>query len=256
MNLISSSTRRENVERYEVRSITNEPPTHESESLECAIGPEFYSLFKDEKDVRTIVEALVDAEVKVGNFKVEDRQRLMEDISRTIVEDRNRRGHLLIYYAVYFIVGFYFLSDNYAKGDAFASVPLLEDPISQLILNTLPLLTAFYLHMIYVERVRTGSFIHILPLAILLNVFLINQVIRNGRVTEMMRSVLIISSIAAVVVTFYLIRSLRSTYNECIQRQLNKTTNTGSLILVAIFGILLPLVLQGCTYLALPSSTS
>lgn len=254
MKMVSSSVRKDNVEQYEVRSVTNEPPSVE-ESHKCAIGPEFYTLFKDENDVRTVVEALLDAELRAGTIRPEERDGLYRSISRSIGEDGRRRVRTLMSYAVYFAVGLYFLSDNYGRGEVLNSIPVLDDRLSQLILNLVPLLTSFYLHTVYGERVRSAGFIHILPLAILLTYFLINRVLRSGVVSGPLKTTLVLSVLAAVVISFRLVRSLRITYEECSYRQLNRRVDSGLLVLIAIFGLLVPLVLQGCSYLALPSSS-
>jgi len=248
MNLITSSSRKENVNRYEVRSITNEP----DEEVECTIGPEFYPLFRDAGDTRTILEALVDAEVRIGSVKPADREKTYNEILETVTNDLKSRGRLLVYYGVYFVVGLFFLIDNYVRGDALISIPGLEDKLSQLILNILPLLTSYYLHLTYNERVRGGGFIHLLPLAILVSYFTINRVIRSGVAGTFNKTLLVGAAATILVVAFYLIMSFRNTYERCSALQTGVRVNSSWLILIAMFGIVIPTVLQGCSYLSIP----
>jgi hypothetical protein len=253
INLITSASRKENVDRYEVRSITNEPQESavDKEEAGCTIGPEYYPLFKDDEDVRTLAEALVDAEVRIGNVKTEMRDQMYETIVKTVKEDMMSRGRLLVFYGVYFAVGLFFLIDNYARGTTLASVPVLEDRLSQLVLNTVPLLASFYLHMAYEERVRTGKFLHILPLAILISYFVMNMILRAGRVSGVSKTVLVVLALTVLIISFYLVMSLRTTYVRCSARQTGGGVNSSWLVVVAMFGVILPTVLQGFSYLSI-----
>lgn len=216
-------------ESYEVRSVGRE--SEAMESNECAIGPEFYGLFRNEEDVRTVAEALVDAEVHLGKLTKEDRSKVVKQIEETIKGDLRGRSMILYSYASYFVLGGFLLYQLAGNSRVTDEASFLENTFSQLVLGILPLITSFYLHNIYGERVRKSQLLHLLPISILLS-----YVLRDT-------SLFLLTTALTIVLTIYVISKFRTTYVTCSMHQLNRQLDSRPVVLIAIFGIVVPSVL-------------
>jgi len=238
-------------DRYEVRSIETEYRAKEEiqkESDECAIGPEYHGLFRNEQDIRTVAEALVDVEINIGNLSSEQRLSALEDIEKTIKGDIGRRSTILMTYAVYFVVAGIVLIYNYQNSNVASGIPFLEDKVLQLVFGLVPLIFTFYLHNLYGERVRSGTIIHLLPISILATLIIYLRCLQDGFVSNGHRMVLMATSLISLALVFYLIFKLRTTYEMCSKHQLNRKLDSSQLVLIAIFGIMIPLIIQFLTY--------
>jgi len=247
--LISELPKQE--ERYEVRSIEmdyKQQQQEEEESEECALGPEYHGLFRNEQDIRTVAEALVDAEINIGKLPVEQRLKALENIEKTIKGDIGRRSTILMSYAVYFVIAGIILVYNYQNSNVASGIPFLEDKVLQLVFGIVPLIFTFFLHNIYGERVRSGVIIHLLPISILVTLGLYARCIQDGYVSNGHGRMLMLTSLISVALVIYLIFKLRTTYEMCSRYQLNRRLNGSQLVLIAVFGVMIPLIVQFATY--------
>ena len=242
-------------DRYEVRSIETDyrgggggGNDSQKEDDECALGPEFHGLFRNEQDIRTVAEALVDAEINIGNLPIDQRRKAMEDIEKTIKGDIGRRSNILMSYAVYFVIAGFVLIYNYQNSSVANGIPLLEDKVVQLVFGLAPLIFTFYLHNVYGERVRSGTIIHLLPISILATLIIYLRCLQDGFVSNGHRLSLILASLVSLAIVFYLIFKLRTTYEMCSKHQLNRKLDSSQLVLIAVFGVMFPLVVQFLTY--------
>lgn len=240
---VSSKTLEEK-ERYQVRSISSYEDIVKVENPECAIGPEYHGVFNDSNDIRTMAEALADLEEKFGGImSMEERRRIVVDIEKTIKTDIGRRSQILLSNAVYFIISIYFLIHNIQNGTITTSVPVIENKLMFTILNIIPLLSSFYLHQIYGDRVRSGAVFHLIPLGIVASFAILTWMNTDGAVKDSTRNLYSLSLTIAGAVTFFLIFKLRTTYEICSKQQLGGKLDSSRYVVTAIVGILLPLIL-------------
>lgn len=249
-NLISSSVKRES-NKYEVRSISNIP-----EPNECAIGPEFHGLFENEQDTRSLLEALVDAEVKLGNVNKNEKGRILKDIGEVIKDDITRRRYLLLIYVVYFIVSGFLLSYNYQNFVNVEDLGLFNDRNILLALYLVPLLTIFFLHNKFGERVRTGNIFHVIPLALIGLYILQMRIYQDGVVTSGHRLVQILVGLVAIVLSVYLLMRFRTIFENCSAYQLNHRIDSTVYLVVGTLGLLAPLLILSGVYLTLINTSN
>ena len=243
--LVTSQTLEEK-ERYQVRSISSyeELASVKTENPECAIGPEYHGLFNDSGDIRTLAEALADLEEKVGGItSKEERQRIIKDVEQSIKMDIGRRSQILLTNAVYFIIAMYLLIYNHQNGSITTSLPVIDNKFMFMLINVIPLLTSFYLHQIYGDRVRSGAIFHLIPLSILISYVIYTRMIVEGGVKDLTKTFYSISLVGGAAVTFFLIYKLRTTYEICSKHQLGSKLNSSLYVTLAIVGILIPLTI-------------
>lgn len=240
--LISSSGKRQ-TNKYEVRSISNTP-----EPDECAIGPEFHGLFDNDKDTRTLLEAIIDSEIKIGNIKQSQREETLRDISQVISNDISRRKYLLLAYVVYFIIAGFILNFNYQNFVNVDPGMIFNNRMTLLILYLLPMITVFFLHIKFGERVRSESWFHVIPLVLLIIYGLQARIYQDGVLTPGHRLVQIVMSLVAIGISIYLLMRFRTIFETCSKYQLNRRLSGNGYVIFGFLGLVVPLLLLNGMY--------
>lgn len=235
-NLIQSSKVSSLVKRYEIRS----PPL---ERNECAIGPEFYNILKNNKDLRTISEALADIETKAGTIPKDARKEFIDNVEGIVKEDMQRRTNVILLYVVYFTLTLILLSYQIQKASSLVTISGLDNYVITIILNVIPLALSFVLHSRFAERVRNSTLIHLLPIFLIVSIVAYNQCLEAGSASTLNKTILVGSTIGALVFGSYLILSFRGVFKDCIIKQRNVNFDPTLVTGIGIAGILLPIVL-------------
>ena len=234
-NLIESSNISTLVERFEIRSPV--------ERNECAIGPEFYNILKNNKDLRTVSEALAEIETKAGTIPKEARKDFIHKVEHIVKEDMQRRTNVIFLYVGYFTLSLILLSYQIQKGSSLITTPVINNYILSIALTVIPLIVSFILHSRFAERVRNSTLIHLLPIFLLVSIVAYNQCLEAGSASAFNKSILVGSIIGALLVGGYLIVSFRGVFRDCAVRQMNKNFDPTMMTLTGLMGITLPLVL-------------
>jgi hypothetical protein len=242
-NLIDSrvSTRKD---QYEVRSI--------NERNECAIGPEILSALKNPQNLKKVSEMLADIEIQAGNVPLERREFFMKELKTLVDKDIQTRSQTLIYYFIYLIISFFLLGYHNMQTPVKSPLPIVGNQAVFTLINIVPLVAIYYLHNMFLDRVRTGTYFHIIPLALLVSYALYARILQEGSVNTTIKYLTILSVIIAIMGSIYLLFSFQGIYSDCYRSQ----TNTSTLSLTPLYlgvagGLILPLILIMSTYLAL-----
>jgi hypothetical protein len=94
----------------------------------------------------------------------------------------------------------------------------------------------------YSERVSQSMFIHLIPVLLLISYGLYSWSLQNtSSVASLGRAVMYLAVIAAIVLSVKLIADFRSVFSNCVSQQLGRPRSSDTNVLLAIFGLILPL---------------
>jgi hypothetical protein len=234
-NLIESSNISTLVERFEIRSPV--------ERNECAIGPEFYNILKNTKDLRTVSEALADIETQAGTIPKEARKEFIHKVEGIVKEDMQRRTNVILLYVGYFTLSLIFLSYQIQKASSLVTISGLNNYILTIALTVIPLIVSFVLHTRFAERVRNSTLIHLLPILLLVSIVAYNQCLEAGSADTLNKTILVGAIGGALLVGGYLIMSFRGVFRDCAIRQRNVNFDPTTVTGFGLVGIILPIVL-------------
>lgn len=231
-------------ERYEVRSL--------DERKECAIGPEILSALKNPVHLKKVSEMLADIEVQAGTLTPNSKPGFMKELTTLVEGDISTRSQTMIYYLIYVVIAFFLLGYQTTKPPIPDPLPVVGNSVVFTILNILPLVSIYYLHSVFIDRVRTGSYVHVIPLALLVSYSLYTSIVHQGTVSWLKKYLLAITLLIALVCSVYLVMSFRGVYSDCykVQRNVDEVPLT-PLYLVAVGGLIIPIGLILVIYLAL-----
>lgn len=230
--------------QYEVRSI--------EERKECAIGPEILSALKNPLYMKKVSEMLADIEVQAGTIPPERKESFMKDLKTLVDKDIQTRSQTLIYYFIYIIISFFLLGYHNMQSPVKSPLPIFGNQVIFTLVNIVPLVAIYFLHSVFLDRVRSGTYFHIIPLALLVSYALYARILQEGTVNTTIKYLTILSVIIAIVGSIYLLFSFQGIYSDCYRLQRN-TSNVSltPLYIGVVGGLIIPLILITSTYLAL-----
>jgi hypothetical protein len=227
----SKSIKREIVE---LRSIENRD--------QCTVGPELRKVLRDKTSVKNIIDVLTNLEMQAGDVSPRSRQRFMQQVEKQIDMEVSRNTQLIITYVVYFIIALIILVYKYR----------MEMDIYSLIVNVLPLLGIFYLHILYAERVVQSTFIHLIPILLILGYGIYSLILHSGVINPIQKWGLVSTTLAVAGLSIYLLLSFRTRYLECMYLQRGTYENgVTSIMLIGAVAVIIPLAVMVSKQLSL-----
>jgi hypothetical protein len=221
--------------KYSLRSI-DEIKKIPNDNAFCSIGPEFQRILKDPEEIKTVAEAF--ATWTGRDLSKSERTKFVTSLEKIISEDIRRRGFTIGLYVLYFTIALPLLVQQYT---GWRNVPGLQYPLAMLSLLLLPLITSFYIHALFAERLRTSGILHILPLIILVGLVVYSVIVASGP-TPILKTALAISQWVLVLAAVYGLVYIRRQYEECRILQSGGAYNSHKIILWGIVGLVIPAV--------------
>jgi hypothetical protein len=229
--LIESSMNPETDERYEVRSI--------DDRKECSLGPEVINALKNPGYRATILERLADMEIEMNNLPALERGSFVKKVDEDIQTEMNRRSRIIFSYFIYFTIALLFLTDHSRKTNSWPIV----------IISIVPLITMFFLHQMYSERVANSTFVHLIPILLLVSFGLFSWTMDAGGSPMLSKPVLGLSILITVFFSIKLVMGFRDIYSMCASQQRGMAVDVTKYITLGVLGLIIPMIILLSLYL-------
>lgn len=229
--LIESGMNPETDERYEVRSI--------DDRRECSLGPEVINALKNPRYRMTILERLADMEIQMNSLPEMDRDSFVNQVDGDIQIEMNRRSRIIFSYFIYFTIALIFLTDHSRRTNSWPTV----------IISIVPLLTMFFLHQMYSERVANSTFVHLIPILLLVSFALFSWTMDAGGTPMLAKPALGLSILITLFFSIKLVIGFRDIYSMCASQQRGMAVDVTKYITLGILGLIIPVIVLLSLYL-------
>lgn len=241
----SSGESLEKALRYSLKSLDKikEPKLNEDREY-CSIGPEFQRLIRDPKEIVNITRAFSIWSGASKQLNGMEKKQFLNKISGMVTDDIQRRMITIGLYVFYFTIALVLLVHQFGMRGNLPAPPILQSPLILLSLFLLPLLTSFYIHVLYADRLRNSHILHILPLSILLTYVCYSIMIGRSAVEPLWKYLMMVSQAVTLILGIVIITFFRGYYDECHRIQTgSKNTDSTRLFILGGLGIILPVAL-------------
>ena len=110
--------------------------------------------------------------------------------------------------------------------------------------NLIPLITIYFLHNLYAERVVDSGFVHLIPILLLVSYGLHTWTLQPGQETSLpQRTLLWVVILATLLISIKLLFSFRDVYTTCLNEQRGTQISGLKFMMTGILGLILPLVI-------------
>lgn len=241
---VSGETFLDQSREYSLKSLDNLPRIYRDESEQCAVGPEFQNLFTSQKEIRTVADAFTEWIAKSTSMTRERKLEFSEKIAKMLKEDIQRRTRTLGSYVLYFSIALLLLLQQYAQSANLPSPPLFGSPFLLTVVFLVPLISTFYLHTLYSERLRNAGILHTIPILLLVTYAAYSIMVRQGSISSVWKYVMTISQVLILVLILYVFLYFRAIYDNCHRLQTgSKTEHPNPIGLLLLGSIVIPVVL-------------